>query len=93
MKERFLNIRKVAGKKIEDFLGLVLDIPPTYEEAYLNFRHGRRCSMKENLVSFTVSKAVAPFDPSGLGIGRNEVVVKFNYLECPECHVSKRYSG
>ncbi len=92
MKERFINIKKAVGEKVDGLLKAVFDAPPSYEEILLTFNHGKNCSMTNELEKIESSQYPIFHDSSG-GIGINSTPVSVKFLECPECHRSTRYSG
>jgi hypothetical protein len=93
MKEKFIDIKKAVGHKVDNFLRNVLDAPPTFDEVLSNFPHDKKCTRSRELIPREGNRQIIPFDNTGLSQHPHAIIVKVQFLECPECHVSKRYSG
>lgn len=91
MKERFLDIEKKIGQKIDEFMRITLDYPRSYEEVSSDFRHGKNCSQTQPLNPIETEEYINFHDGGGWGVNISSVKVERRYLECPECHASERY--
>ncbi|HJY98443.1 MAG TPA: hypothetical protein VJ227_01875 [Patescibacteria group bacterium] len=92
MKERFVNIGKRIGERIDNFLKVVLDIPPSFQEAAESFRHKKGCSASEPPRKVVNTQFVNLGDGGVWGGNITNTLVEITLLECPECHSSVRYS-
>lgn len=95
IKERLLAVKSTAAKVLttaDKFLADVLDMPQPYEIAVLNLMHKPKCSRSTLPVRVEQEEYI---NLSGRiwGIGIHPVPIMQTYIECIECHATKKYSG
>ena len=93
MRERFLEIRKKIEDKVEEFLRITLETPPSYEEAVANFMHASGCSQTKPLAKVQSSRLIDLHPAGVMSFQTSQIEVTLKYVECPECRNSVRYSG
>ena len=92
MNEKLRNIGHQINEAVNKIAAKVLDMPVSYDEAVSTFVHKKDCSQSSSLIKTERENLVNLRDGGGWGINPVGMAIKQRYVECGECHESKRYS-